>query len=106
MYANGNVGQARASGGWVKAMALVNGITGPVIERCFNSTLTGAAATTPPCGFVLTQSQSGFDAVDFGFEVDDRFYSATLYTTVGSSAPAIFANPQSANAVGVRTLYC
>jgi hypothetical protein len=92
MYANGNVGQDRASGGWAKAMVLVNGITGPVIERCFNSTLTGAAATTPPCGFVLSGNTGTFD-VDFGFEVDDRFFSATLYAWAGVNPVTIAAVP-------------
>jgi hypothetical protein len=94
-----NVQQARSAGGWAKAMVVVNGTTGSVIERCFNSTLTGPAATTPPCGFVLTKVQPGQSFVDFGFEIDDRFLSATLY----AGNLTICANPQSANGVLVST---
>jgi hypothetical protein len=73
-----NVQQARAAGGWVKAMAYVQGNTPPYsITRCFNSTLAGAAATTPPCGFNLVEEQVGFFQIDFGFEIDDRFILAT-----------------------------
>ncbi len=69
-----NVQQARSGGGWVKAMIYVNGLTPPYkIVRCFNSTLTGAAATTPPCGFNLQESAQGVFVNDFGFEIDDRF---------------------------------
>lgn len=80
MVANGNASQSRTGGGWVKAMVFVNGAHASYnIVRCFNSTLSGAAATTPPCGFTLTEQfgPGAFD-VDFGFEVDDRFLSATV----------------------------
>jgi hypothetical protein len=75
-----NVQQARAAGGWVKAMALVSGFGNGgkgSIYRCFNSTLPGAAATTVPCGFSLDRTGPGDYIVDFGFEIDDRFASAT-----------------------------
>lgn len=73
-----NVQQARSAGGWVKAMAYVQAFTAPYsITRCFNSTLKGAAATTPPCGFNLVEQNEGFFDIDFGFEVDDRFFLAT-----------------------------
>jgi hypothetical protein len=75
-----NVLQARTAGGWVKGMVFVNGAQPSYsIIRCFNSTLSGAAATTPPCGFGLAEvyGPGAFD-VDFGFEVDDRFLSASV----------------------------
>jgi hypothetical protein len=76
---NGNASQARTAGGLVKAMVYVNGQDSPYgIIRCFNSFLTGAAATTPPCGFNLSELQIGWFTLDFGFEVDDRFLSATI----------------------------
>jgi hypothetical protein len=81
MVAQGNASQTRASGGWVKGMVYVNGSVAPYsIVRCFNSTLTGSAATTPPCGFTLTEYMGypGQWIVDFGFQVNDRFWSATL----------------------------
>jgi hypothetical protein len=74
-----NVNQARTAGGWVKAMVYVNAYQPPyTIVRCFNSTLSGAAATTPPCGFNFNEVYLGNFTIDFGFEVDDRFYSGTL----------------------------
>jgi len=70
--ANGNTNQDRTSGGWVKAMVFAspNGIA-----YCFNSTLAGAAATTPPCGFNYTKFAAGDYNIDFGFQVDDRFFA-------------------------------
>jgi hypothetical protein len=77
-----HVQQARGMSGWVKAMVEVQATTPPYqIVRCFNSTLTGPASTTPPCGFNFTESSLGTWNVDFGFEVDDRFLSATLIVT-------------------------
>ena len=76
---DGNVQQARTAGGWVKAMVVIQGIKAPyTIPNCFNSTLAGAAATAPPCGFTLAEVQPGEFTVGLGFEVDDRFVSATL----------------------------
>jgi hypothetical protein len=69
-----NVQQARTMGGWVKAMVLYSGPTGNIVS-CFNSTLAGAAATTPPCGFLPDKTGTGDYIIDFGFEVDDRFLS-------------------------------
>jgi hypothetical protein len=69
-----NVQQARTAGGWVKAMLLINGGNGS-IYRCFNSTLAGAAATTPPCGFQTEKPGVGDYIVVFNFEVDDRYFS-------------------------------
>jgi len=79
MVANGNASQSRTGGGWVKAMAVIQGIKAPyTISYCFNSTLSGAAATTPPCGFTLSEVQPGEFVIDFGFNVSDRFFSTTL----------------------------
>jgi len=73
-----NVQQARNANGWVKAMAFVQGATAPYsITRCWNSFLTGAAATTPPCGFALTEVGYEWFNIDFGFQVSDRFILAT-----------------------------
>jgi hypothetical protein len=75
-----NVQQARTAGGWVKALLYVNTAQAPyTIQRCFNSTLSGSAATTPPCGFNLLENFSGDFTIDMGFEVDDRFVTATAY---------------------------
>jgi hypothetical protein len=71
-----NVQQARTAGGWVKAMVFASGDSGNVVY-CFNSTLSGTAATTPPCGFVMSKPGTGDYIIDFGFQVDDRFFAAT-----------------------------
>jgi len=77
MYAAGNTGQSRTSSGWVKALVFSSGLNSGRVATCFNSTLTGANATTPPCGFTFTKAQTGDYIIDFGFEVDDRFFSVT-----------------------------
>ena len=77
MVTDSNVQQARTMGGWVKAMVEV-GETSSSINRCFNSTLTGAAATTPPCGIDLQIPETGVYNLTFNFEVDDRFYSTQI----------------------------
>jgi trimeric autotransporter adhesin len=70
-----NVQQARTAGGWVKAMMFYSGISNG-IAYCFNSTLSGLAATTPPCGFLAGKFGTGDYVLNFGFQVNDRFFSA------------------------------
>jgi hypothetical protein len=70
-----NVQQARTAGGWVKAMLYYSGLNSGRIVSCFNSTLAGAAATTPPCGFAAQKVGTGDYLLDFGFQIDDRFLS-------------------------------
>ncbi len=85
MVTDSNVQQARTAGGWVKAMAEVNPFfSTPSIDACFNSTLAGAAATTPPCGISLAEIQTGIFTLTFNFEVDDRFYSTQLIDAFGT----------------------
>jgi hypothetical protein len=76
-YTAANVQQAHTMGGWVKAMVFIDGVNG-ILGGCFNSTLVGAAATTPPCGFILDKVGVGDYIIDFGFQADDRFYSITI----------------------------
>jgi len=84
-----NVNQARTAGGWVKAMVEVNASVAPYsIMRCFNSYLSGAAASTPPCGINFTEMQQGLWLLDFGFEVDDRFVSATSAGSISTLVTA------------------
>jgi hypothetical protein len=70
-----NVQQARGAGGWIKAMVYIDSRDNAnTIVRCFNSTLAGAAATTPPCGFNVVDPPLDYGrGIDFGFQVDDRF---------------------------------
>ena len=74
----------RTGGGMVKAMALVTGVG---IAACFNSTLIGAPATAPPCGFTFSKAGVGDYVVDFGFQVDDRLFSiaGTNWTSTNSA---------------------
>jgi hypothetical protein len=71
-----NVYQDRSAGGWVKALVFASGNSGNIVS-CFNSTLIGAPATVPPCGFFLDKRGTGDYIIDFGFQVDDRFLSIT-----------------------------
>jgi hypothetical protein len=71
-YTVNNVYQDRSAGGWVKAMAF---FTQNGVATCFNSTLIGAPATVKPCGFTFTKAGVGDYIIDFGFQVDDRFFS-------------------------------
>ncbi len=61
------------------------------INRCFNSALTGAAATTPPCGIDLEHPESGTYNFNFNFEVDDRFYTTQILND-STLALAIYRN--------------
>jgi hypothetical protein len=89
-----NVHQSRTAGGWAKAMVTVNGGSAPYsILRCFNSTLSGTSASTAPCGFNLAEESPGRFTIDFGFEVDDRFWSVSAEGySVGGDNGAIIAN--------------
>jgi hypothetical protein len=73
----GNASQPRAANGMVKA--IIKFIAHPPIVSCFNSTLTGAAATKPPCGFTVDETGIGDYIFDLGFQVNDRFFSVTEY---------------------------
>ena len=78
--ADGDAQQNRTGGGWAKAMMHVNGSQAPyTITRCYNSSLSGSAASAPPCGFVLHEvGVAGNWIIDIGFRVDDRFYSVAV----------------------------
>lgn len=91
----------------MKAMAYVQGMSPPYsITRCFNSTLSGAAATTPPCGFNLSELLPGDFALDFGFQVNDRFILATPDDADTACTMYAGAGPYaSATAVEVRCVY-
>jgi hypothetical protein len=83
-YTVNNVYQDRSAGGWVKAMAF---FTQNGVATCFNSTLIGAPATVKPCGFSFTKAGVGDYILDFGFQVDDRFFSiaGTAWPYTGSA---------------------
>ena len=73
----GNASQPRTANGMVKA--IIKFIGHPPIVSCFNSTLTGAAATKPPCGFTVDETGIGDYIFNLGFRVNDRFFSVTQY---------------------------
>jgi len=99
MHTDGSVQQARFQGGWVKAMvyAVPVNLGGHGIVRCFNSQLPAGLASTPPCGFVYGEPTPGLVTIDFGFQINDRFLSATPSTLDYSVA----IGPQSANVAGL-----
>ncbi len=77
--AAGNAHQDNGSFGWPKAMLVVNAFQAPYnITNCFNPNLHGAAATTPPCGFTLTEFQAGVFGIDVGFSVTNSFFSTSV----------------------------
>ena len=59
--------------GTAKAMLSVN-FAGN-ISRCYNSTLSGSAATTVPCGFSTTEFTEGGFGINFGFNTANTFVS-------------------------------
>ncbi len=58
VHAEGNATQARDKGGFVKAMAYIDGDDGTIV-RCFNSSLADAAASAGNCGFIATGLANG-----------------------------------------------
>jgi hypothetical protein len=89
MQALGNATQSRTNGGFVKAMAYANFSQSPAIRRCFNSQVSKSEATTNPCGMVVSKSGIGRYTISFGFQVSDRFISATPADAQGSSIVAV-----------------
>ncbi len=71
--ASRNAVQSRDGGGMVKAMAVIEDFVSQPVLRCYNSQLSGSAASTPPCGLTFSKQGAGHYLIDFGFEVDDRF---------------------------------
>ena len=78
--AQGDAGQNRSSGGWVKAMAFIDPSypAGQQVRQCFNSQLPPQAN----CGITATGVDLGDWLVGFGFDVSDRFLSVTPVATV------------------------
>lgn len=95
-YTDSNVAQARGMGGWVKAMVFVDPFTssGTAITRCYNSQASGATVWTPPCGISITHEQQGEDLLDFGFQVNDRYVSTTVFAGTGMRACVLDPNNQ------------
>jgi hypothetical protein len=84
---SGNAFQPPTANGMAKAMFLYSPYNGGGFDVCFNSTLSGAAATTPPCGFSIIADYTGDYILDLGFEIDNRFLSATGASVPGTTVP-------------------
>jgi len=96
---NGNLTQARANNGLVKAMAFVN--ADGTILRCYNG-VTGASGN---CGFSVFRPggpASSYYNINFGFQVDDRFVSVTPQSAASVNIGASFLY-LSSTVVQVRT---
>jgi len=110
--ANGDAGQSRSSGGFVKAMAYIDPYkpAGQQVVRCFNSQLAPQAG----CGITATGVDLGRWRIDFGFDVSDRFVSVTPFHTYSFSDGVAFATvctssscgfPLTSNQVGISVHY-
>ena len=112
MQALGNATQSRTKGGFVKAMAYVDpnhldpaNSPDPILQ-CFNSQRPAGRATPPgDCGITYSSSLTGRYTLNFGFQVSDRFVSASAASdpgekTVVSARPS----PSTNTAVNVTTL--
>lgn len=99
---NGKATQARAMGGLVKAMAFVDPIGHPndPIQQCFNSQVPPSQATNGNCGLAYSGTIAGVYHIDFGFQIDDRFVSATVTYHNGTVASA---GPVSRTQVDINT---
>jgi hypothetical protein len=87
---SGNAFQPLAANGMVKALLFYDPFVSSILH-CFNSTLSGAAATTPPCGISIIEKSVGNYVFDFGFEVDDRFLGTTVGQNGGKFPPGTVA---------------
>ncbi|HEV7489653.1 MAG TPA: hypothetical protein VGO25_02530 [Rhodanobacteraceae bacterium] len=74
MATDGPTQQARNQSGWAKAFVYVDPNSLQFL-RCFNSQLPATTATTPPCGFTVSNAGGAGNStiVDFHFQVNDRF---------------------------------
>jgi len=82
VFAQGNAVQPHDKGGFVKAMAYIDPFlpADRYVVRCYNSQSHDPAA--PDCGITVTRISKGFYKIDFGFKVDDRFFSITPVVSV------------------------
>src|SRR6266705_4938356 len=76
------------------------------INLCYNSQLTGSGATTPPCGFSVAHPSTGFYEITFPYQINSRFFSATLAFEPNGAGHAdeIATRPISSQAIRGRTL--
>jgi hypothetical protein len=98
-----NVSQTLSAGGWVKAMVFVDPFTsrGTRIARCYNSQNPNSSVlfVALGCGCSVTHVRKGIDLIDFGFQINDRFISATGFAGVITACILNSDNPCFADAV-------
>lgn len=108
MQALGNATQSRAGGGFVKAMAFVDpfaSTTSEKIKQCFNSQRPIGTATSGDCGITYSSSLTGRYTLGFGFQVNDRFVSASAAGSQGAkTVVSAVPSPSSNTGVNVTTL--
>jgi hypothetical protein len=104
--ANGNAGQSRTGGGWVKAMALIDWHqpAGQQVVRCYSSQV---APGTPSCGITANGLAVGNWRIDFGFDVSDRFLMVTAWSASRGDWNGVVANaaPAGGSLVDVTLAY-
>lgn len=97
MFANGNAGQVRDKGGFVKAMLYVDPTVpaSQYIQRCFNgiSNVSSSSPGNPSCAFTVTRLDVGLYDISFNFTVNDRFLSVSNGSVTGLSVSARFFGP-------------
>jgi hypothetical protein len=98
MRAEGHAVQTLGSGGWAKAMVIIN--PDGTIARCYNG-VTGAA--TGNCGFSSQRYSVGAYVVNFGFDISNRFYSVTALPTIEHVFSALVVGGTSATELAVVT---
>jgi hypothetical protein len=82
IHAEGNVTQDRGGYGLPKAMLLV--WEDKTISRCYNAVIHSSSGN---CGFSVSGDiLAGYYEIDFGFQVNDRFVSATLVNSAERTA--------------------
>jgi hypothetical protein len=74
---NGHITQARDKGGLVKAMIYVDPFlpASQYIVRCYNGV---TSSSTGNCGFSMVRDGTGIYRINFGFQINDRFFSLSL----------------------------
>jgi len=79
--ADGHARQQLDKGGWAKLMVVVDYRTASPVVRCFNSQLSGSAATSVPCDIQAARIGEGYWRINVGFDVTSRFAVATAHAT-------------------------
>lgn len=97
MNLTGDLSQPRDKDGTTKASALVNCGTASSVQRSFNQV--GGAVS-------VTGNTAGVCTVEFGFDVNDRFWQVSPYSVVGSTVDPQMVNCQFGAAVGNSKLTC